>query len=442
VATGACGISSGPVAAAGVRAEQFGDLKEFAWSDYHFGEPPQAPSNDYSDLALFIPYFLYRWRPARKKTLPSGDATIAHAYLRQRGDTLSELERQVVRLGLSEPFTFYEIRSVVPGQEFVLKEMFTGKELLVKERAGSMNVRPADIFYGQMAPMRTITTMAVNAGFLIPPRMKPEIVRLRLEFQDENDGRALTRKDVLTYEHEVRDLFFYIRDKLYLPPVVQNTDGEALVPQTLVFKIGSAQVAFDALAPLAKGASKEELLQSAKHDADGALHEIRIPWLKKGNRRMKNWDNTILGTVCISGRTLRAEVNSDERASRLRREIEKRMGLAAAYKTTEIIPLDVEEMWANRSAPPASEETNELLKDPEAQTAMRAILQEQLESWVKEKIPALGGRTPLQAVKDRNGREMVEALVVDYERNVLKTFPESVRPDIGVLRRLLKLPGS
>ncbi len=265
---------------------------------------------------------------------------------------------------------------------------------------------------------------------------------LRFELQDENDGRPLTLQDLLTYEDEVRDLFFYIRDKLYLPPVVQNTDGEALVLQTLVYEVGSAQVAFDALAPLAKGASKEELLQGAKHDADGALREITIPWLKKGNRKMKSWDNTILGTVRISGRSLRAEVNSDKRASRLRREIDKRMGWAGTYKTTERIPLDVEKMRANRSAQPARKETNELLKDPEAQKAVRAILQKQVESWVKEKVPALGGRTPLQAVKDRDGREMVEALVIDYERHMLETFPESVRPDIGVLRRLLKLSGS
>src|SRR5260370_13578474 len=141
-------------------AERFGDLHEFAWSDYHFGEPPKTPSENYSDLALFIPYFLYRWRPARKKTLPSGDTTIAHAYLRQHGGALSELERQVVGLGLSEPFTFYEIRPVVPGQQFLLQELFTGKQVLVKERAGCPNERPAGKLYGQTETIQTLTALA------------------------------------------------------------------------------------------------------------------------------------------------------------------------------------------------------------------------------------------------------------------------------------------
>ena len=34
-----------------------------------------------------------------------------------------------------------------------------------------------------------------------------------------------------------------------------------------------------------------------------------------------------------------------------------------------------------------------------------------------EKIPALGGKTPRKAVRSADGREMVEALLVDAERH-------------------------
>jgi hypothetical protein len=39
------------------------------------------------------------------------------------------------------------------------------------------------------------------------------------------------------------------------------------------------------------------------------------------------------------------------------------------------------------------------------------------ESWVNQKIPALGGKTPKQAVKSKDGRETVEALLQDAERD-------------------------
>jgi SEC-C motif/Protein of unknown function (DUF2384) len=419
---------------------QFYGLKEFAWSDFHFGEPPELADQNDQYLSVFGHYFLFRWKPRRKK-LPTGDDTIAQAYLRLHGSGLSELERKVVTLGLSQPFTFYEVRSVVPGQEFVLKELFTGKEWLVEEHAGSTNVKPGDIFYGQLAPMRGITTMAFNAGFIIPPKMKPEIIMLRRELQDEESGRALKTKDVVLCEDDVRDLYFYLHERLHKPPVLQNTSGEPFVLQTIKYEIGSAQVAFDALAPLAKGATKEDLLHSAKYDDEGVLREVTISWIKKGNRRMKDWDNTILGTIHISGRSMTVDVNSDERSSRIRREIEKRLGLAAVYKTAEVTPIDFEKIRKNALTRPARDRSSELLKDPEALRAIREMWQKQVESWVRQKIPALGGRTPLQAVKDADGREMVEALVVQQERDALKTFTDAAtRPDMSVLRRLLKLP--
>jgi len=38
------------------------------------------------------------------------------------------------------------------------------------------------------------------------------------------------------------------------------------------------------------------------------------------------------------------------------------------------------------------------------------------EGWVDEKIPALGGKSPRQAVKSADGRESVEALLRSAER--------------------------
>ena len=424
----------------GFALQRFGDLKEFAWSDYHFEDAPKLADQSDADLGVFSAYFIFRWKPRRKK-LPTGDATIAQAYLRLHGKELSELERQVVELGLSQPFSFYEIQSVVPGQEFVLKELLTGQESLVEEHAGSRNVEPGDMLYGQLAPMRGITTLAFHAGFVIPPKMKLEIITLRRELQEDELGRALKRKDLLRYEADARDLFFYIRDILHNPPVLQNTDGEPLVLQTIKYEVGSAQVAFDALALLAKGATKKDLLQSAKYDADGALREATIPWIKKGNRRMKDWDNTILGTIHIAGKTMTVDVNSDERALRIRHEIDKRLGLAAVYKTTKVTPVDLEKLRTSVSGQPARNQSTKFTQDPEAQRLMREMMQKQVDGWVRMKIPALRGRTPLQAVKDPDGREMVEALVVQYERELLRMFPDAAnRPDMSLVRRRLKLP--
>ena len=51
-----------------------------------------------------------------------------------------------------------------------------------------------------------------------------------------------------------------------------------------------------------------------------------------------------------------------------------------------------------------------------------------------------GGRTPLEAVRDPDGKEMVEALLLDWERSDERDVsPNQIRAHISALRRLLNL---
>jgi hypothetical protein len=67
------------------------------------------------------------------------------------------------------------------------------------------------------------------------------------------------------------------------------------------------------------------------------------------------------------------------------------------------------------------------------------MVQKQVDGWAEENIPALGHRTPIQAVKDPDGREMVIAMLLEYERMIQSGFPESVRPSLDKVWRKLKL---
>jgi len=108
-----------------------------------------------------------------------------------------------------------------------------------------------------------------------------------------------------------------------------------------------------------------------------------------------------LGDIKIAGRSLVAEVNSDNRAKRLRAEIEKRLGASAVHQTTSA--KTAEEMLAKAPKRKSASEDDvieqALLHDPEARGRFQQIIQKQAEDWVRRKVPALGGRTPLQAVQ-------------------------------------------
>ena len=51
------------------------------------------------------------------------------------------------------------------------------------------------------------------------------------------------------------------------------------------------------------------------------------------------------------------------------------------------------------------------------------MMAEHFERWVTEKIPALNGQTPLEAVRDPDGREKVMALVIEAERGARRMNP-------------------
>jgi hypothetical protein len=140
-------------------------------------------------------------------------------------------------------------------------------------------------------------------------------------------------------------------------------------------------------------------------------------------------------------------VNSENRATRLRAKIEKRLGSLVTHQTT--VAQTPEEMLKNspneRSARAEldEDEVDEILCDPEARKKAQESVQKQVEAWVHQKIPILGNRTPLQAVRDPDGREIIESLLLEWERRSEEgAYPSGVRPDISAVRKLLNLDSS
>lgn len=63
-----------------------------------------------------------------------------------------------------------------------------------------------------------------------------------------------------------------------------------------------------------------------------------------------------------------------------------------------------------------------------------------LAKWSDEPVPALGGRTPREAVEDGSGRERVAALLRSFEE-MEETKPEGQRYDFTWLWKELGIDG-
>jgi len=329
----------------------------------------------------------------------------------------------------------------------ILRDVMTREEHAVTERNASQAMQPGDLLFGQLASVDRLTMLEACNGFAIPPMEKAPIIELRAQIALAYP--AITHQVLRDWDFELLELFHEIADRLFNPqlPILQNTDGEPLSLQKLVFDLNvPPQTAFDALKHLALDEPDEDLLADATRDAEDKLTGVRFSWKKRGNKKHAEWDNTVLGWIEIDGTRLIAEVNSGARADAIRKKIEMALGACVRYRANEI--QSPEQRLADLragggvSGGAASEERNQLAEHPEVREKISAMMVAHWEHWVDQPIPILGNRTPMEAVKNADGREIVESIVIQAERDGRSPHLQTDEDVFRRLRERLGLAGS
>ena len=389
-----------------------------AWGDFTLWNEEEF-SPDTPHMQLFMPWYFFNWHPDYSIPDTPHKETTGEAFLGKHNRQLDPLLKRYIEQCCVTPFSFFDIVSVRPGDGFLLRDILTGEECYATEHSASVRAEAGQIVFGKLVKVDHVAILEASAAFFIPPGEKFAILELRKELlESENPpSPALLGK----YEHEMLAIYQVAYDRLFNPPTpsLRNTDGDAMVLQKLVYDIQSPQAAFTALKQLCIDSTEDELLQDAEFDTAGELHRIEFPWLKKGNAKHKSWDNTVLGHIRIKDRQLTVEVNSDERVQQFQKLIKKLLP-QAQYKTSVIeSPQAMLKHMQNegenaqtRQRREAQEELNNL---PEVREKIMELMREHYRQWPHEKLPALDGKTALQAVKSKSGREKVEALIRDFE---------------------------
>ena len=395
---------------------------------------------------LFYPWFIFNWEYEADPDFPQLDGpegtTIADLYAANKADRLNHLEAQIIKATARQPFSFYEIQETQPGKGYRLKDILRGAVSNVIEKKGSETARRGDILFARVAQIDSIAMLIGCGTVLIPPKMKPELIRFRQWLLESDD--PITSRTLYEYDLEIRELYFNIFYSLMRPPELQNTDGDPLNFHTIYYEIDSPDLVFERLKVLAEISSETELRETADQDESGRIIRAEVPWSRQGQNKTAAMDNTVLGQLAIDEHRLTIEVNSARRAEIIRSEIEARLGKHARYITTEIqSPESMLETARVRdgdvTVPDSGQE--KLMQMPEVREQMDKMLSAHWKNWIGEKIPALGHMTPRQAVSDPDGRESVEALLLDAERSMdsNKQMRDAGKAAIAEVRRRLGL---
>lgn len=420
-----------------------------AWDEFTLWDGSRFdPDTPY--LPIFMPWMYHRWSPDPAQTQVADPllhgVPPTRVFLHRKGRGLEPLLRQNLEACLASRFSFFDIEHCEPGRGFTAHDIFTGERHPVLERSASKTMQDGDVLYGQLAHMQGISLLEACSPRAIAPIHKIEVVELRKKIRPERD--LFAPELLLDQEDQLRGLYLTIMDRLLdpPPPVLRNTDGEDIVSQRLVFDIDSPQAAFDALRHLDFESTEAGLLEGAERDEQGRLRSVRVDWKKPGNPLHKGWNNTILGSIEIDGPRLFAQVNSEQRAAEFRRIVAQALGAQARYRLAEVQSADkllAEARTAGQDRSAITQpEQGELASMPEVKAQVAAMMARHYEEWVHQEIPALGGRTPLAAVQQADGREQVEALVRHAERANRNMDPPVDAAVFEKLRERLGLAGA
>jgi hypothetical protein len=107
-------------------------------------------------------------------------------------------------------------------------------------------------------------------------------------------------------------------------------------------------------------------------------------------------------------------------------------------------------MWAAAAGGPSTLPAKEWTKEnertgvisladlpPEVRLKLEETARQHWVTWFDVPVPALNNMTPREAAKTAEGRELLESLLLDYERHDDADNENLMRPDIPELRRKL-----
>ena len=406
--------------------QTYGDVAVHeAWDEFHLFKGSSFDPESHQ-MQIFMPWFFYFWTPYPEETKVKETAPFhsspAAEFLGKKGKYLDVLERDYVEACLKSPFSFFEVIECDPGKGYKLKDLFTKKFFDVVEKSGSKNARVGDMLFAQPVTVEGLTTLEACSPILIPPIHKCRIIDLRKHIQTQHN--PILPEDLFYYDIELIELYHHFHDVLLNPKMPQlcNTDGDSLVPHKLIYEIDSPKDVFHALKDLNFAETEDSLLKNAKFDKAGNFSEIEFSWLKKGNKKHKTWNNTILGHINIDKTNLLVDVNSEKRAKKFQSELKKRIKEGIRYKTTviESIKAAIDKSQQEPKKPSrTSKEQEDLMNHPELKAHLEKMMEDHWKNWVNEKIPVLNNMTPVEASRTEDGREMLDALLTQFERDSL-----------------------
>lgn len=365
------------------------EAKELFWGEF-------VPQKYLEGHAVDIAYQnFFEWITFDFIIDPDANKTLIDLYI-EHNRKLTQDEHAVLTKMKNSCISLYEVQEVFPEKGLLLKDLLMGGEYDVKEKAATRGLKRWDIFATRLL---LIDGQHIMSGAAYPYHLKMKqwiLEDIAGEYEDYKQEFPDATMDQFLKENS--DIFnFYWYDPIQNPPPLkmQNTSGEALLFSKAVFEIRDKDAVVIGL-PKIKG---------FEQDQEGYV------WHGK---KAKGGGKTIYGNLEIKGSRLTLETNSKKRLEQGKKLIIEGLGDAIVHKADSYQdPMEAIKSHKGKS----THEPKDTIPMDIKQEVYNKFMKDHCERWLKDKIPALDGMTPMEAIKTEAGREKV--------RNLLKLFENS-----------------
>lgn len=336
------------------------------------------------------------------------DGNIVDLYLKRRGWKETVLNRAYFVALRDAAVSLYEVSDVQPGVSMVLRDLLSdAAPVTVREKSASRTLKQWDRISVRVVPERD---HHVISGALLPFRAEA----VDFLFAGLRDALKLKKREALRLSRDqllgcapiFTSAWLFIEiDRALTPaqPQFTNSDGDDVLFHDLRFALaaGATQKAIAERLDRVKGflpdgAKFWNWLSARKTRGGKAGGGIMLDTQVEGA--------TVMGSLEMNGKTLLVTVNSAERAAKVEALISAAAGDLLKTPLTTIRTVD--QMRADQRRDGPRNGADEI--PPEI---ARQLMQEHLDKHYRETldapIPALGGKSPRQAVRSAVGRQKV-----------------------------------
>ncbi len=367
----------------------FDDARLLFWDDFNPDEQLDGYTWDIAEINF------WEWVVHDFAIDEEDGKTLIDLYMESKVGMLPN-EHKVLTIMKNSVISLYEVQEVFPEEGLLLKDIILGGEYDVKEKAATRSLSKWDIYATRLI---YIDGKYIMSGSVYPYPLKQKeriLADIHSEFEDYRlDYPEAAMDDFLKMESDIFNFYWYDLIRNPMLPILHTTTGEPMILSKALFEIRDKEAVINGLINIKDfEQTGEDFLWFAKRNKEGSA--------------------TILGRIEHKESKLILECNSKKRLEKGKKLILEALSNSLTHKIDTF--QDPMEAMKDHKKEPREKPSIEIPMEIQ-QKLYTEFMDKHNKNWLKKKVPALNGKTPLQAVKTEEGRKKVIELLKSFENS-------------------------